>query len=66
MSHEHHAAHFIKRLFEKLPPITEKKNPLIAGILGFFFGGIGLGLYFQTWQDFLYPVIAFVVLRRRA
>jgi len=36
MSHEHHAAHFIKHLFEALPPVMKKKNPLIAGILGFF------------------------------
>jgi len=62
MSNEHHAFHFIKHLFGDLPPLVEKKNPLIAGILGFCFGGIGLGLYFQSWKDFFYPVIAFVLL----
>jgi hypothetical protein len=50
------------KIIEDLPPIPEKKNPVIAGILGFLFGGIELGLYFQTWKDFLYPVIVFVML----
>ncbi len=49
------------KLVEDLPPIHEKKNPIVAGLLGFFFGGIGLGIYFQTWKDFLYPVAVFVM-----
>lgn len=60
MSHNHAVAHGIKGLLENLPPIKEKKNPLIAGVLGFLFGGIGLGLYFRTWQDFVFPVLIFI------
>ncbi len=60
MSHEHHVAHGIKALLEDLPPIREKKNPLIAGILGFLFGGVGLGLYFQSWKDFFYPILVMI------
>ena len=62
MSKEVHVAHGIKALWEDLPPIREKKHPLLAGIIGFMFGGIGLGLYFQSWKDFLYPVLAWVAL----
>lgn len=62
MSQYHHFPHFIQRLLEDLPPIREKKNPVVAGVLGFLFGGIGLGLYFQSWKDFVYPVIVFFML----
>lgn len=52
MSKEAHVAHGIHALLADLPPIREKKNPLVAGVLGFLFGGIGLGLYFGSWKDF--------------
>jgi hypothetical protein len=57
MSKEAHVAHGIHALLADLPPIREKKNPLVAGVLGFLFGGIGLGLYFGSWKDFLYPIL---------
>ncbi len=62
MSAYTHYPHWIKLLLEDLPPIREKKDPVVAGILGFLLGGIGLGLYFQSWKDFLYPVIVFIML----
>jgi len=62
MSQAHHYPHFIHKLLEDLPPIKEKKNPVLAGILGFLFGGIGLGIYFQSFKDFLYPVLVFLML----
>jgi hypothetical protein len=39
-----------------LPPMREKINPVTAGIIGFLFGGIGLGLYFKSIIDFFIPV----------
>lgn len=60
--HVGHVGHFISGLLKNLPPIATKKDPVIGGILGFCCGGIGLGLYFQTWQDFLFPILIFISL----
>jgi hypothetical protein len=38
-----------------LEPLPEKKNPRIAAACGFISGGVGLGLYLQSWKDFLIP-----------
>jgi hypothetical protein len=54
----HGTGRFMKFLIDDLPPLNGK-NPVIAGILGFCFGGVGLGLYFWSWKDFLYPVVIF-------
>ena len=59
-NHYRGAGKGMKALIEDLPYI-EGKNPIIAFIVGFLFGGIGLGLYFQSWKDFLYPLILFLV-----
>ncbi len=56
-----HAAHTIHSAFHALPRLKKRKDPTAAAILGFFFGGFGLGLYFWTWADFFLPVIAFVL-----
>ncbi|MGA3237423.1 MAG: hypothetical protein ABSG03_14060 [Bryobacteraceae bacterium] len=58
----HHAAHGIKALLEDLPPLRKKKNPLIAALAGFFLGGVGLGLYLQSWKDCVYPILVFILL----
>src|SRR5690349_16562155 len=39
-----------------LPPTRKERNPVMAAIIGFLFGGIGLGLYFKSVIDFLIPV----------
>lgn len=39
-----------------LPPTRKERNPVTAAIIGFLFGGIGLGLYFKSVIDFLIPV----------
>jgi len=39
-----------------LPPTRMQRNPVMAGIVGFLFGGIGLGLYFKSVLDFFVPV----------
>jgi hypothetical protein len=59
--HVHGAGKLLKWLANDLPAV-HGKNQLIAGILGFFFGGVGLGLYFRSWKDFLYPIIVLVVI----
>lgn len=61
MSKYQHYPHWIQGLLEDLPPL-EKKNPIVAAIVGFFFGGIGVGLYFQSWKDGVYLVIVFFLL----
>lgn len=46
---------------ELLEPLREKKDPITAALLGFFFGGIGLGLYFKSWKDCALPIAVWVV-----
>jgi len=40
-----------------LPSPRKKRSPAAAAIVGFLFGGIGLGLYFRSVLDFLIPVL---------
>ena len=47
---------------EKLEPLKSKKDPVIAAIAGFVSGGIGLGLYLQSWTDFLLPSGMLIIL----
>jgi hypothetical protein len=68
MSNEHsphhaaHGFHTVKDLYEGLPALPHRKSPVVAGLLGFLFGGIGLGLYFRTWKDGVFPILAFAML----
>jgi hypothetical protein len=57
----HPAAKMVKSISE-MPALPETKNPVIAGVLGFVFGAIGVGLYFRSWSDFFVCLVAFVVL----
>jgi hypothetical protein len=41
-----------ERYFDILPPLRTRKNPLVAVLLGFLAGGLGLGIYFRSWLDF--------------
>jgi len=56
--HIHGAGRLIKTMINDLPPVYGKSR-LLAGFIGFLFGGLGLGLYFWSWRDFLYPVVIF-------
>jgi hypothetical protein len=40
-----------------LSPPRKQRNPAVAAIVGFLFGGIGLALYFRTAVDFVIPVL---------
>ncbi len=40
----------------RMRPLRKERNPVTAAIVGFLFGGIGLGLYFKSVIDFLIPV----------
>lgn len=59
---QHAASHLIKHCWHDLPKLKERRDPVIAGTLGFFLGGIGLGMYFRSWKDGVYPVIVFTLL----
>lgn len=46
----------IEKIFavlDKLPPLNKEKNPNLAAIIGFFFGGIGLLVYGFSFTDML-------------
>ncbi len=53
---------FTNWLFEHMPPLNGAKNPQLAAVLGFFFGGIGLGIYFMSFVDFLIPILISILL----
>lgn len=40
-----------------MPALRGKRNPQAAAIIGFFFGGIGLGIYFASFIDFIIPLM---------
>lgn len=48
---------FANWLFKVLPPLSKSKNSQIAAVLGFLLGGIGLGIYFLSFIDFLIPIL---------
>jgi hypothetical protein len=49
-------------LFGNVAPLSKPKNEQLAAVIGFFFGGIGLGLYFQSFIDFIIPVLISIIL----
>ena len=49
-------------MIAKLDPLPEKKNPLLAAVLGFLFGPIGVGIYFRSWMDGLVCMGVFLFL----
>ena len=59
MSSKIHMPHSVVRnafaVAEKMEPLKSKKDPTIAALCGFLTGGVGLGLYLQSWADFLIP-----------
>jgi hypothetical protein len=47
---------------DKMQPLKARKSPAAAAVIGFAFGGIGLGIYFGTLLDFVVPFILLVIL----
>lgn len=60
---DHHVTALDKSLgiIDNLKPLKAKKSPVIAAVSGFFCGGIGLGIYFQSWLDFFVPIAIWIV-----
>lgn len=50
--HLHTAAKGGAQVIHNLPPLPEPKNPVVAFILGFFFGALGVAIYFKSPRDF--------------
>jgi TM2 domain-containing membrane protein YozV len=54
MSNLHHIPRLLKetkKTIDNLKPV-KKKNPLVAALVGFFFGPFGIGIYLESWRDF--------------
>lgn len=49
-------------ILNKLPVLRKRKIPSLAFVIGFLFGGIGLGLYFRSFIDFLAPLALILAL----
>jgi hypothetical protein len=60
-SHVPHAAKEISSELKKMDPLKQRKNPIIAFILGFLLQGVGVGLYLESWKDFFVCVGIFVL-----
>lgn len=66
MNEKIHAPHNIIRsafnVADRMEPLKTRKDPTLAAICGFAFGGVGLGLYLKSWPDFLIPFGMMLVL----
>jgi hypothetical protein len=49
------------RIVNDLPPLPERKNPLIAFGLGLALGAVGVALYFKSAKDFFVCLGLFIV-----
>jgi len=49
-------------LLKSLPALKKSKNPTLAAIIGFLFGGIGLGIFFLSFTDFVLPILVVIIL----
>ncbi|MBX3001208.1 MAG: hypothetical protein KF893_21975 [Caldilineaceae bacterium] len=52
----------LSRQFERLEPLKEKKNPLVAFMMGFAFGPFGTGIYLASWADFFFAFAILIAL----
>jgi hypothetical protein len=50
-----------KEIWDRFPPLTRRTNPNWAAAIGFFFGGIGLAIYFRSFVDFIAPIAIAIV-----
>lgn len=49
-------------ILKSLPALRKQRNPTAAAIWGFLLGGIGLGLYFGSLLDFVFPILAAIII----
>ena len=47
---------------DEMKPLKKRKNPALAASLGFFTGGIGLGIYLGSRVDFFLPLGMFLLI----
>ena len=54
MSNEHigHLAKHGAEAVKNLTPLHDKKNPLVAFVVGLLFGALGVAVYFKSMRDF--------------
>jgi hypothetical protein len=52
----------VESWFGKLPPLKRHVSPQWAAVIGFVFGAIGIGLFFLSFIDFIFPFVLFGVL----
>lgn len=57
-----HMAHTAHHLVKDLKPLPSDKNPALAFVIGFFFGALGVGIYFRSWKDFFVCMALFFIL----
>jgi hypothetical protein len=50
------------QVMNPLPPSRTKKRLWLAFVLGFFFSGIALGIFFRTWVDLVVPTVIWLAL----
>jgi hypothetical protein len=43
----------LQQILKGMPPLKSEKNPGTASLWGFLLGGIGLGIYFRSFADFI-------------
>jgi hypothetical protein len=61
----HQLGHTVKsgiEIVKELPPLAAKKNVAIAAVAGFFFGALGVAIYFKSARDFFVCLAIFIAL----
>lgn len=52
----------INDFLNNLPALKQRKNSSVAAVIGFLFGGLGLGIYFMCAVDFLIPIFIAIIM----
>ncbi len=58
IGHDVHMAHAMLEAMGEMQPLRARKSAWAAFAIGFLFGAPGLGLYFWSWKEFFYSLIA--------
>ena len=51
----------INEILDGMPPLKCEKDPGVSCAVGFFFGSLGLGIYFKSFVDFVLPMFFLIV-----